>query len=86
MEMQQEKGCVYVCVCVLPGTSVGAGWSLSGWRPEEEGCWATGKGARRLLEPEPGRTPGRAHIQKQTLRIIKLRNQDRVWVCAYEIL
>ncbi len=51
----------FVCVCLLPGTSVAAGWSLSGWRPEAAGCWATGRAARHLSEPVPGHTPGTTH-------------------------
>lgn len=42
---------------VLPGTSAGEGWSLSGWRPVAAGCWATGRAARRLWGPEPDHKP-----------------------------
>lgn len=46
------------CASVLPGTSVAAGWSLSGWQPGASGCSAAGRAAHHLLELGPGHTPG----------------------------
>lgn len=55
----------FLHVHVLPGTSAGAGWSPSGWRPVAAGCWATGRAARHLWGPEPGHKPA-PHTQNQT--------------------
>lgn len=64
---------------VLPGTSVGAGWSLSGWQPEAEGYWATGRAARHLSKPEPGHTPCTAHTHK-----VKTQEPGRTGVWTYQ--